>query len=79
MKCRYVYLVGIAGIAVVTPTTDVFNLGIMLVPMIVVFELSILAGKLIETVRERRELRLRNRNGELRKPGAPGRPRPARR
>lgn len=43
-KRRYVYLIGTVALAVLTPTTDVFSLAIVLVPTIVIFELSLMMG-----------------------------------
>ncbi|MES3031378.1 MAG: twin-arginine translocase subunit TatC [Patescibacteria group bacterium] len=52
-KRRFVYLVGTIALAVLTPTTDIFNLGIMLVPALVIFEGSLIVGKIFETVRKK--------------------------
>lgn len=51
-KRRYVYLISTITLAVLTPTTDLFNLAIMLVPTIFIFELSMIAGRIMEFFRK---------------------------
>jgi sec-independent protein translocase protein TatC len=47
-KRRYIYLILIISLAIITPTTDIFSLLIILVPCIFIFEISLIIGKLIE-------------------------------
>lgn len=47
-KRRYVYLFGLIALSVITPTTDLFNLAIVLAPTVLIFEISLLAGRLME-------------------------------
>lgn len=53
-KRRYIYLVGIIALAFITPTTDIFSLGMVLLPCIVIFEISLLGGKLIEFLKRKK-------------------------
>lgn len=47
-KRRYIYLILIISLAIITPTTDIFSLLIILLPCIIIFEISLIIGKLIE-------------------------------
>lgn len=53
-KRRYVYLVGTIALAVLTPTTDVFSLGIVLVPTIVIFEFSLIVGFIRQVLKRKK-------------------------
>jgi sec-independent protein translocase protein TatC len=55
-KRRYVYLVLLIALAVFTPTADIFNLGIVFIPCIVIFEISLIGGKIVEFLRKRKEI-----------------------
>jgi sec-independent protein translocase protein TatC len=46
-KRRYIYVGGLIALAVITPTTDVFSLGCVAVPALVIFEGSLLAARLL--------------------------------
>lgn len=46
-KRRYIYLGGTTLTAIITPTTDLFSLGLVMIPAIILFETSILASRLI--------------------------------
>lgn len=47
-KRRLIYMVILIGLAVITPTTDMFSLGVIIVPCLVIFEVSLIGGKIIE-------------------------------
>ncbi len=47
-KRRYIYLILVVGLAIITPTTDIFSLLIVLVPCIIIFEISLIIGRIIE-------------------------------
>jgi len=46
-KRGHIYLIGTIILSVLTPTTDILSLGIILLPVFIIFEGSILAGKII--------------------------------
>lgn len=46
-KRRYIYVGGLIALAVVTPTTDVFSLGVVAVPALFIFEGSLLAARVV--------------------------------
>lgn len=48
---RYSYLFFTVLVAIITPTTDIFNFIIVLVPALIVFEISIMVGSIIEYFR----------------------------
>ncbi len=52
-KRRYIYLGAIIGLAVITPTTDLFSLAIVLVPCLAIFEVSLIGARIVERVRAR--------------------------
>ncbi len=54
-KRRYIYLVLLVALAVITPTTDVFSLSIVFIPCIVIFEISLWIGKIIERIRRKKQ------------------------
>ncbi len=53
-KRRYIYVGGLIVLAVITPTTDLFNLSIIALPAAIIFEGSLLAGRIIEWSSRRR-------------------------
>ncbi len=53
-KRRYIYLILIISLAIITPTTDIFSLLIILVPCIFIFEISLIIGKLIERLKRKK-------------------------
>lgn len=54
-KRRYVYLLGTVALAIITPTTDIFNLGIILAPTIVIFEFSLIAGLIMQFTKRKKK------------------------
>jgi sec-independent protein translocase protein TatC len=44
---RYIYVGGLIVLAVITPTTDVFSLGCVSIPAVIIFEASLIVGKLL--------------------------------
>jgi sec-independent protein translocase protein TatC len=54
-KRRYIYVIGLAVLAIVTPTTDIFNLGIVAMPACLLFEGSLVIGRIVRWVRHRGE------------------------
>lgn len=53
-KRRIIYLVLLIALAIITPTTDVFSLGIVFVPCLVIFEISLIGGKIVEFLKSRK-------------------------
>lgn len=59
-KRRYIYFILLIGLAILTPTTDMFSLGIILIPCLVIFEVSLLGGKIIEKFKRKKENKTNN-------------------
>lgn len=53
VKRKYIYIGLLIALAIITPTTDIFNLAIVFVPCIVIFEVSLIAGKIIEKIKRK--------------------------
>jgi sec-independent protein translocase protein TatC len=54
---RYIYVAGLIALAVITPTTDLFSLSVVAVPAAIVFEGSLVAGRVVKWMsRNRRGL-----------------------
>lgn len=53
-KRGYIYVGTIIVLAILTPTPDVFSLGIILLPTLVIFEVSLVVGRVIELFRSRK-------------------------
>jgi sec-independent protein translocase protein TatC len=47
-KRRYIYLVGLVTLAIITPTPDVFNLAVVAIPTMVIFEGSLIIARVVE-------------------------------
>lgn len=47
-KRRIIYLIVIIALSILTPTTDIFSLGIVLIPCLVIFEVSLIGGRMVE-------------------------------
>jgi sec-independent protein translocase protein TatC len=52
-KRRYVYLIITIALAVITPTVDIFSLLVMLVPCLLIFEVSLIGGRIVERLRKK--------------------------
>lgn len=52
-KRRYIYIVLLIALAIITPTTDIFSLGIIFIPCLVIFEVSLVGGKIVEYLKRR--------------------------
>lgn len=53
-KRRYIYLVVTIALAIITPTTDVFSLCIVLIPCLVIFEVSLIGGRIVEFLKRKK-------------------------
>lgn len=53
-KRRIIYIVLLIALAIITPTTDVFSLGIIFIPCLVIFEISLLGGRIVEFLKSRK-------------------------
>lgn len=53
-KRRHIYLAGIIILAIVTPTTDLFSLALVGLPACMLFEGSLVAGRVVQRVQRRR-------------------------
>jgi sec-independent protein translocase protein TatC len=47
-KRKYIYLGLLIALAIITPTTDIFSLLILFMPCIIIFEISLIGGRIIE-------------------------------
>jgi sec-independent protein translocase protein TatC len=54
-KRRYIYVAGLIALAVITPTTDLFNLAIVAIPAFFLFEGSLVVARIIESLRRKRD------------------------
>lgn len=52
-KRRVIYLILTIALAIITPTVDIFNLCVVLLPCIMIFELSLLGQKAIEVFKKK--------------------------
>ncbi|MCX6754619.1 MAG: twin-arginine translocase subunit TatC [Candidatus Nomurabacteria bacterium] len=57
-KRRYIYLIITIALAVITPTVDIFNLIIVLVPCLAIFEVSLIGGKIVEMMHKKEKLEI---------------------
>jgi sec-independent protein translocase protein TatC len=53
-KRRYIYLGLLIALAIITPTTDIFSLGIIFIPCLVIFEVSLVGGKIVEYLKRKK-------------------------
>jgi sec-independent protein translocase protein TatC len=54
-KRRYIYLIITIALAIITPTTDIFSLAVVLVPCLVIFEISLIGAKIAELLNRRKD------------------------
>lgn len=54
-KRRYIYLILLIALAIITPTADMFSLGIIFIPCLVIFEVSLIGGRIVETLKRKRQ------------------------
>lgn len=52
-KRRYIYVGLLVALAIITPTTDIFSLGIIFIPCLVIFEVSLIGGKIVEYLKRK--------------------------
>jgi len=52
-KRNYAYLIITIALAIITPTIDIFSLIIVLLPCILIFEISLIGGKLVEKLKRK--------------------------
>lgn len=48
IKRKYIYLGLLIALAIITPTTDVFSLAIVFIPCVIIFEISLIGGRIVE-------------------------------
>lgn len=53
-KRKYIYLISIILLAIITPTTDIFSLIIILLPFLFIFEISLFLGFIIEFLKRKK-------------------------
>jgi len=51
-KRRYVYLIITIALAIITPTVDIFSLLVVLAPCFLIFEVSLIGGKIVEALKK---------------------------
>lgn len=54
-KRRLIYFILLIALAIITPTTDVFSLGIIFIPCLAIFEISLIGGKIVEKLKRKKE------------------------
>jgi len=54
-KRRYIYLILLVALAIITPTSDIFSLSIVFVPCLIIFEVSLIGGKVIEKLKKNKQ------------------------
>lgn len=54
-KRRYIYLILLIALAIITPTSDIFSLSVIFIPCLVIFEVSLLGGKIIEKLKRKKQ------------------------
>lgn len=54
-KRRFIYLILAIALAILTPTSDIFSLLIVLIPCLVIFEGSLIVGKVFEYAQRRKK------------------------
>lgn len=52
-KRRYAYLIITIALAVITPTVDIFSLIVVLAPCFLIFEISLIGGKIVEKFKKK--------------------------
>lgn len=51
IKRKYIYIGLLITLAIITPTTDVFSLIILFMPCVIIFEISLIGGRIVEKTR----------------------------
>lgn len=54
LKRKYIYVGLMIALAVITPTTDLFSLAILFVPCVIIFEISLIVGKVVEKINKQK-------------------------
>mgnify|MGYP001587160101 CR=1 FL=1 len=52
-KRRYIYVAGLVALALLTPTPDVFNLAVVAIPTLAIFEGSLIVARVVEYFKNR--------------------------
>lgn len=52
-KRRYIYLILLIALAIITPTTDIFSLSVVFIPCIIIFEISLIGGRIVEALKRK--------------------------
>ena len=53
-KRRQIYIILLIALAIITPTTDVFSLSVVFIPCMIIFEISLLGGKIVEYLKKKK-------------------------
>jgi sec-independent protein translocase protein TatC len=53
VKRKYIYVGLLIALAIITPTTDIFNLAIVFVPCVIIFEISLIGGRIVEKIKRK--------------------------
>lgn len=56
IKRKYIYIGLLIGLAIITPTSDIFNLAIVFIPCVVIFEISLIGSRIIEKIKRKRQI-----------------------
>lgn len=52
-KRQYIYMGLLVALAIITPTTDIFSLAIIFIPCLVIFEISLIGGRIVERLKRK--------------------------
>lgn len=56
IKRKYIYIGLLIGLAIITPTSDIFNLAIVFIPCVIIFEISLIGGRIVEKIKRQRQI-----------------------
>ncbi len=54
LKRKYIYVGLMIALAIITPTTDLFSLAILFIPCVIIFEISLIVGKVVEKINKQK-------------------------
>jgi Sec-independent protein secretion pathway component TatC len=54
LKRKYIYIGLLVALAIITPTSDIFSLVIIFVPCLLIFEISLIGGRIVESLKNNR-------------------------
>lgn len=52
LKRKYIYIGLLVALAIITPTSDIFSLAIIFIPCLMIFEISLIGGRIVESLKK---------------------------